>query len=82
MSDKPPIGLIPESLFKNDYLIALNNLQKLVDEQVIEILTAINRYNTAGKVIPEDWRAEANYLLDVAIHLNDVSILDIRRSLK
>ena len=49
MSEKPPIGLIPEYLWK--------------EKRLFDIIEAINRYIEAKKEIPIEWIEEYNKLI-------------------
>ena len=46
--EKPPLGLMPRSVFES----------KCEQQRVIDILDAMERYSNADKVIPVDWVSE------------------------
>ena len=51
--DKPPIGLLPQSIFKKD--------------RFNDVCSAISRYYNAGYKIPVKWIDEYNSLLDEGV---------------
>ena len=47
-ADPPPIGLMPEHLFE----------ESKNDERVRDLIEAMLRCKSSGKVIPEEWKEE------------------------
>lgn len=52
-TEKPPIGLRPEYIFKMQYKA----------DRLLEIVEAMNRYKNVGKEIPNKWRVELHNIL-------------------
>ena len=51
MEEKPPVGILPRKLH--------------VQSRVNDIISAMNRYNLAGKSIPNNWFEELYELIPI-----------------
>jgi len=51
--EKPPIGLMPEKLFDEE-------IDKMINARIFEILQAMERYSKEEKIIPLEWIYELN----------------------